>query len=90
VVGGRDLSQTQHFICSQAALIPSPTTGRAAIKDLLAEGLIQRIRKGAKGNPYRYFAAAPMPYRAAKPETSKDKNKILLQTLRGEDASEEK
>jgi hypothetical protein len=40
-----------------AALIPSLTTGGVAIKELLAEGVIQRIGKGAKGNPYRYFRA---------------------------------
>jgi hypothetical protein len=33
------------------------TTGQKALKQPLAAGQIQRIGKGAKGNPYRYFKA---------------------------------
>jgi hypothetical protein len=68
-----------------AALIPSLATGKTAIKELLADGVIQRIGEGNVGNPFRYFLA-----NAAKPETSKDKNRILLQTLRGENPSGDK
>lgn len=69
----------------QAALIPSLQTGKTAIKELLAEGTIQRVGEGHVANPYRYFRAE-----AAKSETSKDKNRILLQTLRGEEPDREK
>jgi hypothetical protein len=39
------------------ALIPSLTTGKTAIKELLAEGVIQRVGEGNVGSPYRYFRA---------------------------------
>jgi hypothetical protein len=67
------------------ALITARTTGQKAINALLAEGKIQRTGKGSMRDVLRYFRAD-----AAKPETTKDKNKILLQTLRGEDPAEEK
>jgi hypothetical protein len=67
-----------------AALIPSLQTGKVAIRELFSAGEIQRTGEGAVGNPHRYFAEA------AKRETAKDKNKILLQTLRGEKPGEEK
>jgi hypothetical protein len=50
-----------------AALIPSLQTGKTAIKELLAERVIQRVGEGNVGNPYRYFRTE-----AVKPETSKD------------------
>jgi hypothetical protein len=79
-----------------AALIPSLVTGKRAIKELLAEGVIQRVGEGNVGNPYRYFRAETpiagtwvpgtrLNNSSAKRETSKDKNRVLLQTLRGEE-----
>jgi hypothetical protein len=41
-----------------AAMIPSLQTGHTAIKELLAEGVIQRVGGGNVGSPYRYFTAA--------------------------------
>jgi hypothetical protein len=38
-----------------SALIPSLKTGQLAIKELLAEGVIQRVGEGNVGSPYRYF-----------------------------------
>ncbi len=35
--------------------IVTKTTGQRALKELLEAGLIQRIGKGCKGNPLRYF-----------------------------------
>lgn len=37
--------------------VPSRTTGQKALRALLREGRIQRIRKGMKGNPFWYFKA---------------------------------
>ncbi len=48
------LSQDALFV---KAAVPSRTTGRQALKALLAEGKIQRKGKGTRGSPYRYFAA---------------------------------
>lgn len=81
-----------------AAVVPSRTTGQVALRGLLAECRIQRIGKGISANPYRYFVSGP-----AKPEESRKlparaqtkgknkilKNKILVQTLRGEEPKEE-
>ena len=39
----------------EAAVVPSRTTGQKALKELLSEGKIQRIGKGTKGKPFRYF-----------------------------------
>jgi|HubBroStandDraft_1064217.scaffolds.fasta_scaffold25605_5 hypothetical protein len=39
------------------AMIPSLKTGQNAIKELLAEGVIERIGEGNVGSPYRYFTA---------------------------------
>lgn len=41
----------------EAAVVPSRTTGQKALRELLREGKIQRIRKGMKGNPFWYFKA---------------------------------
>jgi hypothetical protein len=40
-----------------AALIPSTGTGRSALRELLAEGLIQSRGKGVVNDPVRYWAA---------------------------------
>jgi hypothetical protein len=69
----------------KAAMIPSRTTGQKAINELLSEGKIQRTGKGSMGDVFRYFRTD-----AAKAETTKDKNRILLQTLRGEEPSGDK
>jgi hypothetical protein len=39
----------------EAAAIPTRTTGQKALKQLLADGAIQRVGVGARGNPFRYF-----------------------------------
>jgi hypothetical protein len=39
----------------EAAAVPSRTTGQKALKELLSEGKIQRMGKGTKGKPFRYF-----------------------------------
>ncbi len=43
----------------ERAGIPSKTTGGKALRQLLDAGQIQRIGKGSRGNPYRYFLAQP-------------------------------
>jgi hypothetical protein len=48
----RAMSQDDLF---EAAKIPTRTTGRSALKELFAAGAVQRIGKGSKGNPFRYF-----------------------------------
>jgi len=37
------------------AVVPSRTTGKRALKELLSEGKIQRIGKKSKGGPFRYW-----------------------------------
>ncbi len=39
-------------------VVPSRTTGQETLKALLSEGKIQRIGKGMKGKPFRYFGGA--------------------------------
>ncbi|HXJ04088.1 MAG TPA: hypothetical protein VNH65_03265 [Candidatus Acidoferrum sp.] len=71
----------------KAAMIPSRTTGQNAIRELLSEGKIQRTGDGSMKDVFRYFAIA-----AEKPKpaiSGKEKNKLLLQTLRGEEPSGE-
>jgi hypothetical protein len=71
------------------ALIPSTTTGQIALRELVADGLIQHVGKGVVNDPCRYWGTG----RKAgwKPAASgKDKNSVLLRTLRGEDPSGEK
>jgi hypothetical protein len=41
----------------EAATLPSKNTGIRALNELLAEGKVQRIGRGCRGNVYRYFAA---------------------------------
>jgi hypothetical protein len=49
----RAMSQDDLF---KAAKIPTRTTGRSALKELFAAGAVQRIGKGGKGSPFRFFA----------------------------------
>lgn len=66
------------------ATVPSRTTGRKALNELLAEGKIQRTGQGGNADVFRYFmdsAETPKPKR--KPSRAKQ-NSTLLQTLRGE------
>ena len=39
----------------QAASVPSRTTGQHALRELLADGAIQRITRGGTGTPFLYF-----------------------------------
>jgi predicted transcriptional regulator len=52
---GEAITQDQLF---EKACVPSRTTGRKALAELLSAGLIQRAGKGSKGNPFRYFLKA--------------------------------
>jgi hypothetical protein len=54
----RDEAQTQTQLFD-AAMIPSRTTGQKALKLLLKAGQIDRIGKGARKDPYLYFARRP-------------------------------
>lgn len=64
------------------SLIPSVETGRKALRELLAEGLIQSKGKGIKGDPFLYWKVEE---KLNRPISSKLKNQVLLQTLRGEE-----
>ncbi|MFI5056891.1 MAG: hypothetical protein ACHQLQ_01790 [Candidatus Acidiferrales bacterium] len=57
------MPRSKHHALTQAELfekasIPSKTTGQKALQQLLSAQRIQRIGKGAKGNPFRYFAGS--------------------------------
>jgi hypothetical protein len=39
-----------------ATIVTSPSTGKAALKQLFEEGAVQRSGKGSSASPYRYFA----------------------------------
>jgi hypothetical protein len=41
-----------------ASIVTSPSTGKAALKQLFEAGAVERIGKGSIGSPYRYFKAA--------------------------------
>lgn len=72
----------------KAAMIPSRTTGQDAIRELLSEGKIQRTGDGSMRDVFRYFT-----FTTEKPRhtiSGKERNKFLLQTLRGEEPSGEK
>jgi predicted transcriptional regulator len=63
----------------EAAMIPSLTTGKKAINELLSAGQIERIGKGGQGHEYRYFVR--------KPKTAKSKvrqNQTIQAILKGE------
>jgi hypothetical protein len=47
---------TAKQLFAQIAL-SADTTGDRALRELFSAGQIQRIGKGCKGNPYRYFKA---------------------------------
>jgi predicted transcriptional regulator len=76
----------------EAAAIPTETTAEKALRDLMAAGTVERTGKGRRGDPFRYFAAsAEKPEETRKPiaAQTKAKNRVLLQTLRGEKPSGE-
>ncbi len=53
ITEGASINECCAFI-GQTGIV-TKTTGQRALKELLEAGLIQRIGKGCKGNPLRYF-----------------------------------
>jgi hypothetical protein len=68
----------------QAAAIPTRTTGQSALKELLAAGVVWRIRKGGKGDPFRYFAKPALPAPPNRFVRGKQHSKAILAALKGE------
>jgi hypothetical protein len=54
---GDALTQAQLF---EKAMIPSRTTGQKALKELLSTDRIERIGKGVREDPYRYFVGSTL------------------------------
>jgi len=94
---GREADAATVASLFQAAGIPSPTTGKRALRDLLAAGAIQRIVGEGTGSPFLYFKhSTASEERAARlGEVSvptppnrfvrgKQRSKAILATLKGE------
>jgi hypothetical protein len=68
--------------------IPVEATARRALHELLADGTVERTGEGKRGDPFRYFAPSTETRKPTAGQT-KAKNKLLLQTLRGQEPTEE-
>ncbi len=81
--GPKDEPMTQAELFDKAN-IPTLSTGKAALKELLSVGRIERTGKGGSSDPFRYSLAGPAEHRKPNTKSRVRLNQALQAILKGE------